>query len=57
MVIGAQGDCPTIETDDYVLFGYFEVKVKASPGQGIVSSIVLQSDARDEVDWVSSPRT
>jgi hypothetical protein len=53
MTIGAQGDCPTIETDDYVLFGYLEVKMKASAGQGIVSSIVMQSDVRDEVDWVS----
>lgn len=33
------------------LFGLFEVKMKAAPGRGIVSSIVLQSDVRDEVDW------
>jgi hypothetical protein len=53
-VVGKKGDCPTIETDDYVFFGMFEVKMKSSPGQGIVSSIVLQSDDQDEVDWVSS---
>jgi hypothetical protein len=52
MVIGGKGDCPTIETDDYVLFGYFEAKIRAAPGKGVVSSIVMQSDVRDEVDWV-----
>jgi len=52
LVLKNQGDCPTIETDDYVLFGLFEVKMKASPGQGVISSIVMQSDVRDEVDWV-----
>jgi len=45
------GDCPTIETDGAVLFGFFEVKMKAAPGQGIVSSIVLESADLDEVDW------
>lgn len=33
------------------LFGNFEVKMKAAGGRGIVSSIVLQSDVLDEVDW------
>ncbi|KAF2424227.1 concanavalin A-like lectin/glucanase [Tothia fuscella] len=51
MTIGGKGDCPTIETDDYVLFGLFEVKMKAAPGQGVISSVVMQSDVRDEVDW------
>ena len=50
-----QGDSPTILTDFYILFGSLEAKVKAAPGQGIISSIVLLSDDRDEVDWVSSP--
>jgi hypothetical protein len=59
VVIGAKGDCPTIETDEYVLFGLFEVKMRAAPGTGVISSIVMQSDVRDEVDWVRkiSPRT
>jgi hypothetical protein len=26
--------------------------MKAAPGAGIVSSIVMESDALDEVDWV-----
>ena len=32
-------------------FGYVEVVMKAAPGVGIISSIVLQSDNLDEVDW------
>ncbi|TID18244.1 hypothetical protein E2P81_ATG06179 [Venturia nashicola] len=44
-------DCTSIETIGMALFGLFEVKMKAAPGKGIVSSVVLQSDVRDEVDW------
>lgn len=50
--VAGSGDCPGIETEAYVFFGHFEVKMKAAPGQGIVSSIVMESDALDEVDWV-----
>ncbi|OKL63880.1 hypothetical protein UA08_00986 [Talaromyces atroroseus] len=49
--ISAEGDAPTIETTDYFFFGTAEVKMQASPGTGIVSSIVLESDDLDEVDW------
>jgi beta-glucanase (GH16 family) len=34
-----------------MFFGRLEVHMKAAPGQGIVSSIVLLSDVLDEVDW------
>lgn len=44
-------DCTSLETVGAALFGLFEVKMKAAPGKGIISSIVLQSDVRDEVDW------
>ncbi|QDS76036.1 hypothetical protein FKW77_005245 [Venturia effusa] len=44
-------DCTSVETIGTALFGNFEVKLKAAPGKGIVSSIVLQSDVRDEIDW------
>lgn len=33
------------------MFGKVEVVAKASPGAGIVSSFVLQSDDLDEIDW------
>ena len=49
--VAKQGDAPTIGSETYLHFGYVEVKMKAAPGQGIVSSIVLQSDNLDEVDW------
>ncbi|KAF3041206.1 hypothetical protein E8E11_006484 [Didymella keratinophila] len=49
--VGKKGDAPTIGSETYLHFGYVEVKMKAAPGQGIISSIVLQSDNLDEVDW------
>jgi len=42
---------PTISSAFYVLFGQVEVVMQASPGTGIVSSIVLESDDLDEIDW------
>ncbi|KAF2727504.1 concanavalin A-like lectin/glucanase [Polyplosphaeria fusca] len=49
--IKKQGDAPTIQSEGYVFFGYIEATVKAAAGQGIISSIVLQSEDLDEVDW------
>ncbi|KAI9834978.1 MAG: copper resistance protein [Sarea resinae] len=49
--VAQQGDAPTIETDFYFFFGTVETVVKAAPGKGIVSSVVLESDDLDEVDW------
>jgi beta-glucanase (GH16 family) len=49
--IAKKGDAPTIGSEAYFHFGYVEVVMKAAPGVGIVSSIVLQSDDLDEVDW------
>jgi beta-glucanase (GH16 family) len=46
-----QGQAPTIQTNFYFFFGHVDVTMRASPGQGIVSSIVLESDDLDEVDW------
>lgn len=51
--VAKKGDAPTIETDFYFFFGRAEVELKAAPGVGIVSSIVIESDVLDEVDWVS----
>lgn len=50
--LAKKGDAPTIETSDYFLFGNIEVKMKAAPGTGVVSSIVMESDDLDEIDWV-----
>ncbi|KAM0350986.1 hypothetical protein ACHAPU_002764 [Fusarium lateritium] len=46
-----QGTSPTIQSKWYMFFGRLEVHMKAAPGTGIVSSIVLLSDVLDEVDW------
>lgn len=40
-----------IPQDFYFLFGRVDVKLKASTGTGIVSSVVLESDDLDEIDW------
>ena len=49
--IAQQGQSPTVQTNFYLFFGQVEVIAKTSKGQGIVSSIVLQSMDLDEVDW------
>jgi hypothetical protein len=36
---------------DYVFFGKITAVVKAADGAGIVSSVILQSDDLDEIDW------
>lgn len=46
-----KGDAPTIKTDFYIFFGEVSVTMKTAPGTGIVSSIVLQSEDLDEIDW------
>ena len=49
--INQRGDAPTVKTNFYIFFGQVEVIMKAAHGQGVVSSIVLESDDLDEVDW------
>ncbi|GJC99448.1 glycosyl hydrolase family 16 [Colletotrichum higginsianum] len=49
--LNKKGDAPTIETSWYFFFGRAEVVMKAAPGTGIVSSVVIESDDLDEVDW------
>lgn len=44
-------DAPTIVSDWYIMWGKVEVTLKAAPGPGIISSVVLQSDDLDEIDW------
>lgn len=49
--IAKSGQAPTIETNFYFLFGRVDVTMKPAPGQGIISSVVLESDDLDEIDW------
>ncbi|KAL8687759.1 MAG: hypothetical protein Q9218_006164 [Villophora microphyllina] len=49
--IATRGDAPTLQSHFYLFGGVCEVWLRAAPGRGVVSSIVLQSDDLDEVDW------
>jgi hypothetical protein len=42
---------PMLESNKYIFFGRVSATVKAAPGVGIISSIVLESDDLDEIDW------
>ncbi|KAK8185049.1 concanavalin A-like lectin/glucanase domain-containing protein [Phyllosticta capitalensis] len=49
--ISKSGQAPTIESSFYIFFGSVSVILKSAPGTGIVSSVVLESDDLDEIDW------
>ncbi|MCJ1436873.1 hypothetical protein MMC27_006255 [Xylographa pallens] len=57
--VAKSGDAPTLISDWYIMFGHVEVVLKAAPGVGIVSSMVLQSDDLDEIDyeWLGADNT
>jgi hypothetical protein len=44
-------DSPTIKSNFYIFFGRMEYHVQAAPGKGVISSVVLESDDLDEIDW------
>jgi beta-glucanase (GH16 family) len=49
--IAQKGQSPTVQTNFFLFFGQVEIIMKAASGQGIVSSMVLQSQDLDEIDW------
>lgn len=49
--INKQGDSPTLRSKFYFFWGRAEIWMKASHGQGIISSIMFLSDDLDEIDW------
>ncbi|KAI9873134.1 MAG: hypothetical protein M1830_000792 [Pleopsidium flavum] len=49
--VAKSGDSPQLTSKWYIMFGHVEFVVKAAPGVGIVSSVVLESDDLDEIDW------
>lgn len=53
--INKQGEHPTIRTSFYIFYGEVSIEMKASPGTGVVSSLMMESDDLDEIDWVSHP--
>jgi beta-glucanase (GH16 family) len=50
-IIEKKLDSPTIQSNFHIFFGQVEVIMQAALGQGVVSSIVIQSDDLDEIDW------
>ncbi|KAB8302360.1 hypothetical protein EYC80_005789 [Monilinia laxa] len=50
-IINKATDAPTISNVGFIMFGSIEVWARASPGNGIVSSFILESDDLDEIDW------
>ncbi|KAL2180302.1 glycoside hydrolase family 16 protein [Thermothelomyces heterothallicus CBS 202.75] len=57
--VASSGDAPQLTSIFYIMFGRVEVTMKAAPGAGIVSSLVLLSDALDEIDmeWLGADST
>ncbi|RAQ99265.1 glycoside hydrolase family 16 protein [Stemphylium lycopersici] len=49
--VNKRGDAPTIQSKWYMFFGSVSFIMRSAPGQGIVSSAILQSDDLDEIDW------
>ncbi|EEY18830.1 extracellular cell wall glucanase Crf1 [Verticillium alfalfae VaMs.102] len=49
--VAASGQAPQLMSLFYIMFGRVEITLKAAPGAGIVSSLVLQSDTLDEIDF------
>lgn len=50
MSLNKRFDNPMASSDFYILYGKVECEIKASSGQGIISSFYLQSDDLDEID-------
>jgi beta-glucanase (GH16 family) len=55
-IVKESTDAPTISLSKYIFFGKVSAVVRAAPGAGIISSVILQSDDLDEIDleWVGN---
>jgi beta-glucanase (GH16 family) len=49
--IAKESNAPTVATHKRIFFGRLDVELKAAPGVGIVTSVVLESADLDEIDW------
>ncbi|KAJ5781280.1 hypothetical protein N7457_006440 [Penicillium paradoxum] len=49
--IKAENTSTLLVSNFYIFFGVVEAHVKMAKGPGIISSVVLQSDDLDEIDW------
>ncbi|KAF5093710.1 hypothetical protein D0Z03_002307 [Geotrichum reessii] len=57
--VSGPGNNPSIDSNFYLMFGRIEFEAQAAPGVGIVSSMVLISDDKDEIDieWLGGDVT
>ncbi|KAI0482637.1 glycoside hydrolase family 16 protein [Xylariaceae sp. FL0804] len=57
--VAKSGDAPELSSIFYIMFGRVSITMKAAPGAGIVSSLVLESDDLDEIDieWLGADTT
>lgn len=59
LTIRSAGQAPQFTSPWYIMYGEVSVRLKAAPGVGIVTSVVLQSDDLDEIDleWLGGDPT
>lgn len=50
-MISEAGEAPTFTSSKYMFFGTVEVTMRTAKGAGIITTIVLESDVLDEIDW------
>ncbi|KAJ5115064.1 hypothetical protein NUU61_000823 [Penicillium alfredii] len=46
-----EGESTLLQSNFYIFFGVVETHVKMARGGGVISSVVLESDDLDEIDW------
>lgn len=51
MTIEKESNAPTMGSHKTIFFGRVDVELQAAAGQGIVTSVVLESADLDEIDW------
>jgi len=49
--LNEKGESVNVQSQFYIFWGTYEVIMKVSPGQGLISTSVLLSDTLDEIDW------
>lgn len=49
--ISKEGESTLLQSNFYIFFGVVESWVKMAKGAGVISSVVLESDDLDEIDW------
>ncbi|KAJ5372484.1 Concanavalin A-like lectin/glucanases superfamily [Penicillium concentricum] len=49
--LSKEGESTLLQSNFYIFFGVVEAHVKMAKGAGLISSVVLESDDLDEIDW------